>query len=103
MNAIVRFTVFVCACRRDVVVCAQVKRSKELVAQNVCLATNATSSPPAGAGSNAGAVAGAGANSGPAANGAARPLVHGFIAALKDGFGFIETADHTKEVFFHFR
>lgn len=32
-----------------------------------------------------------------------RPIMKGFIAALKDGFGFIETADHTKEVFFHFR
>lgn len=27
----------------------------------------------------------------------------GFIAALKDGFGFIETVQHDKEVFFHFR
>lgn len=26
----------------------------------------------------------------------------GFIAALKDGFGFIETVEHDKEVFFHF-
>ncbi|CAG9855914.1 unnamed protein product [Phyllotreta striolata] len=26
----------------------------------------------------------------------------GFIAALKDGFGFIETMQHDKEVFFHF-
>ncbi|XP_059055369.1 cold shock domain-containing protein E1 isoform X2 [Achroia grisella] len=34
--------------------------------------------------------------------GTSRPLLQGFIAALKDGFGFIETADHTKEVFFHF-
>lgn len=31
-----------------------------------------------------------------------RQVMTGFIAALKDGFGFIETADHTKEVFFHF-
>ena len=27
----------------------------------------------------------------------------GFIATLKDSFGFIEMADHEKEVFFHFR
>ncbi|XP_014613100.1 PREDICTED: cold shock domain-containing protein E1 isoform X1 [Polistes canadensis] len=26
----------------------------------------------------------------------------GFIAALKDGFGFIETVNHDKEIFFHF-
>lgn len=29
-------------------------------------------------------------------------LYQGFIAALKDGFGFIETMQHDKEVFFHF-
>lgn len=27
---------------------------------------------------------------------------HGFIATLKENYGFIETADHEKEVFFHF-
>ncbi|XP_039763660.1 cold shock domain-containing protein E1 isoform X2 [Pararge aegeria] len=38
------------------------------------------------------------------ANGASnlRSILKGFIAALKDGFGFIETVDHNKEVFFHF-
>lgn len=30
-------------------------------------------------------------------------LYQGFVAALKDGFGFIETVDHNCEVFFHFR
>lgn len=30
-------------------------------------------------------------------------IYQGFIAALKDGFGFIETIQHDKEVFFHFR
>ncbi|XP_023030354.1 cold shock domain-containing Unr isoform X2 [Leptinotarsa decemlineata] len=29
-------------------------------------------------------------------------VYQGFIAALKDGFGFIETIQHDKEVFFHF-
>lgn len=29
-------------------------------------------------------------------------VYQGFIAALKDGFGFIETTQHDKEVFFHF-
>lgn len=28
--------------------------------------------------------------------------LHGFIATLKESFGFIETAEHNKEVFFHF-
>ena len=31
------------------------------------------------------------------------PLCQGFIAALKDSFGFIETIEHDREVFFHFR
>ena len=26
----------------------------------------------------------------------------GYVAALKDGFGFIETLQHDKEIFFHF-
>ena len=26
----------------------------------------------------------------------------GFVAALKDGFGFLETEKHDKEIFFHF-
>jgi hypothetical protein len=30
-------------------------------------------------------------------------MQQGFIASLKDKFGFIETADHQREVFFHFR
>eukprot|EP00095_Tigriopus_kingsejongensis_P007082 maker-scaffold1022_size69981-snap-gene-0.9 protein:Tk07082 transcript:maker-scaffold1022_size69981-snap-gene-0.9-mRNA-1 annotation:"cold shock domain-containing protein e1" len=29
-------------------------------------------------------------------------LCNGYIAALKDGFGFLENASHEKEVFFHF-
>ncbi|TRY73990.1 hypothetical protein TCAL_05535 [Tigriopus californicus] len=29
-------------------------------------------------------------------------VCYGFIAALKDGFGFLETSSHDKEVFFHF-
>ncbi|CAB3226075.1 unnamed protein product [Arctia plantaginis] len=62
----------------------QVKRTKEVIAKAVqvqhSLMTNGSSSN--------------GANN--------RPLMPGFIAALKDGFGFIETSDHNKEVFFHF-
>ncbi|CAI5646767.1 unnamed protein product [Oreochromis niloticus] len=34
------------------------------------------------------------------ASGAKR--LHGFVAALKDNFGFIETANHDQEVFFHY-
>ncbi|XP_037299850.1 cold shock domain-containing protein E1 [Manduca sexta] len=61
----------------------QVKRTKELVAMSVVVQHGL---------SNGSASSSAGA----------RPPMHGFIAALKDGFGFIETSDHTKEVFFHF-
>lgn len=28
--------------------------------------------------------------------------VHGYVAAIKDGFGFLETLSHDKEIFFHF-
>ena len=30
-------------------------------------------------------------------------LHHGFIATLKDQYGFLENAEHDREVFFHFR
>ncbi|XP_041987574.1 cold shock domain-containing protein E1 [Aricia agestis] len=55
----------------------QVKRTKEPIACSVQL-QNATT------------------------NGAGPGRARGFIAALKESFGFIETADHSKEVFFHF-
>ncbi|XP_049886199.1 cold shock domain-containing protein E1 [Pectinophora gossypiella] len=61
----------------------QTKSTKELVAMSVQIQHSLTNG--AANGSNS-----------------ARPVMQGFIAALKDGFGFIETADHTKEVFFHF-
>ncbi|XP_026762174.1 cold shock domain-containing protein E1 [Galleria mellonella] len=62
----------------------QVKRTKALVAMSVQIQHSLTN--------------------GNSSNGAAnsRAIMQGFIAALKDGFGFIETSDHTKEVFFHF-
>ncbi|XP_050560096.1 cold shock domain-containing protein E1 isoform X1 [Spodoptera frugiperda] len=61
----------------------QIKRTKELVAKSVQVQHSLTN----------------GNNNNGAGN---RPLMQGFIAALKDGFGFIETSDHSKEVFFHF-
>ncbi|KAJ8736948.1 hypothetical protein PYW07_000219 [Mythimna separata] len=64
----------------------QVKRTKELVAKSVQVQHSLTN------GSSSSSSNGAGN----------RPIMQGFIAALKDGFGFIETSDHTKEVFFHF-
>lgn len=36
-------------------------------------------------------------------NGTGNTVCQGFIAALKDGFGFIETVAHDREVFFRFR
>nr|CAD7393916.1 unnamed protein product [Timema cristinae] len=62
---------------------SQVKRSKELVAVDVKVVSKNQ-----------------------VKNGLGRsnslPLCQGFIAALKDGFGFIETVAHDREVFFHF-
>lgn len=64
----------------------QVKRNKELLAIDVQVV---------------------GKNQNQTKNGLGRsnslPHCQGFIAALKDGFGFIETIDHDSEVFFHFR
>ncbi|KAF7273268.1 cold shock domain-containing Unr isoform X2 [Rhynchophorus ferrugineus] len=63
----------------------QVKRTKEYIAVNIQVTQAATQS-----------------------NGIKHSLrnngqiYQGFIAALKDGFGFIETMEHDKEVFFHF-
>ncbi|XP_021919018.1 cold shock domain-containing protein E1 isoform X2 [Zootermopsis nevadensis] len=63
----------------------QVKRNKELLAIDVQVV---------------------GKNQNQTKNGLGRsnslPHCQGFIAALKDGFGFIETIDHDSEVFFHF-
>jgi len=63
----------------------QVKRNKELLAVDVQVV---------------------GKNHNQTKNGLGRsyslPLCQGFIAALKDGFGFIETIAHDREVFFHF-
>lgn len=58
----------------------QVKRTKELVAMDVQIVQSASRS---GINGN-------------------QPTQQGFIAALKDGFGFIETIEHDREVFFHF-
>ncbi|KPI96212.1 Cold shock domain-containing protein E1 [Papilio xuthus] len=59
----------------------QIKRTKELIAMAVQTQHSLTNG---------------------SISGSCRPIMRGFVAALKDGFGFIETADHTKEVFFHF-
>ena len=36
-------------------------------------------------------------------NGDAAKVYKGFVASLKDTFGFIETLSHDKEIFFHYR
>lgn len=58
----------------------QVKRTKELVATDVQIAQQAART----------------------GNNGNQPTQQGFVAALKDGFGFIETVEHDREVFFHF-
>ncbi|XP_015126101.1 cold shock domain-containing protein E1 [Diachasma alloeum] len=62
----------------------QVKRNKELVAVDISLLN-----PPVEKTQNG--------NDKPVGQ-----ICQGFIAALKDGFGFIETVNHEKEIFFHF-
>jgi len=60
-----------------------VKRNKELLAVDINVierCVNGTSTPKANSG----------------------PVYQGFIAALKDNYGFIETDTHDKEVFFHY-
>lgn len=60
----------------------QVKRSKELVAMDIQILQSAVRTTNSTNGN--------------------QPTHQGFIAALKDGFGFIETLEHDREVFFHF-
>lgn len=62
----------------------QVKRNKELVAVDISLINSSGEKTP---------------NSNKKLNG---QVCQGFIAVLKDGFGFIETVNHDKEIFFHF-
>ncbi|XP_058792775.1 cold shock domain-containing protein E1 [Phymastichus coffea] len=62
----------------------QVKRNKELVAVDISLLS------PSGEKIHNGNKKSGG------------QIIQGFIAALKDGFGFIETINHDKEIFFHF-
>ncbi|XP_050309482.1 cold shock domain-containing protein E1 isoform X2 [Anthonomus grandis grandis] len=63
----------------------QVKRSKEFIAVNVEITQSAMQS-----------------NGLKHSASRTGQIYQGFIAALKDGFGFIETVQHDKEVFFHF-
>ncbi|KAF2881106.1 hypothetical protein ILUMI_25072 [Ignelater luminosus] len=65
----------------------QVKRNKELVAVDIKVIQSATQT---------------NGISKPMSGRSAQQVHQGFIAALKDGFGFIETVQHDKEVFFHF-
>ncbi|XP_017787801.1 PREDICTED: cold shock domain-containing protein E1 [Habropoda laboriosa] len=62
----------------------QVKRNKELVAVDISVVSSSGEKPQNGNKKLSGQVC------------------QGFIAALKDGFGFIETVNHDKEIFFHF-
>ncbi|XP_029053101.1 cold shock domain-containing protein E1 isoform X1 [Osmia bicornis bicornis] len=62
----------------------QVKRNKELVAVDISLVSSSGEKTQ---------------NGNKKLNG---QVCQGFIAALKDGFGFIETVNHDKEIFFHF-
>ncbi|GLH03657.1 Uncharacterized protein GBIM_09526 [Gryllus bimaculatus] len=61
----------------------QVKRNKELLAVDIQVVAKCQNKNGLGRTSN-------------------MPVCQGFIAALKDGFGFIENITHDREVFFHF-
>ncbi|KAJ3661105.1 hypothetical protein Zmor_005521 [Zophobas morio] len=63
----------------------QVKRNKELIAVDIQVVQQATQT-----------------NGIKHRNSNNCQMYQGFVAALKDGFGFIETIQHDKEVFFHF-
>lgn len=64
----------------------QVKRNKDLIAVDIQVIQSATQTNGISKHSNR-----------------SSQIYQGFIAALKDGFGFIETIEHDREVFFHFR
>lgn len=68
----------------------QVKRTKELMAVDIKVESRASQGN--GVRNSGGIVS---------SNGA--PVLQGYVAALKDGYGFIETDTHDSEVFFHFR
>nr|XP_022919835.1 cold shock domain-containing protein E1 [Onthophagus taurus] len=72
----------------------QIKRNKEYIAVDIQIiqpAAMATATSPAN-----------GISKHNSSRSSSSQIQQGFIAALKDGFGFIETVDHDREVFFHF-
>ena len=90
----------------------QCKATKETSAVNVVIVESKHKKPSAAPEANSALAA---TSSGPASSqvSAAQPngkaktsesveISHGYIAALKDGFGFLETQTHDKEIFFHF-
>jgi len=83
---------------------AQVKRTKDHIALNIRIVQRAHSNSQSAKGSDAtngdttvknGDV--------PHQNGDSAKIHKGFVASLKDTFGFIETVTHDKEIFFHYR
>ncbi|XP_044733943.1 cold shock domain-containing protein E1 [Chrysoperla carnea] len=84
----------------------QVKRNKELIAVDIKVVNSATNLPNGTTQSTLNNTSNTSINnnSNNNKNGRSNSLTthQGFIAALKDGFGFIETVQHDREVFFHF-
>jgi hypothetical protein len=68
-----------------------VKRNKELLAVDVQITQKATHNSSRNGGMSVTPL------------GAVGTQCQGYVAALKDGFGFLEAASHDREVFFHFR
>ena len=79
---------------------AQVKRTKEHIGLNIRIIQRAQVSKSSGKFSENGEHA---KNETKHANGEASTVHKGFIASLKDTFGFIENLAHDKEIFFHYR
>ena len=85
---------------------AQIKRTKEHVALNMRIIqrAHANNMKNVGGGVAAPNTAADGLSSQHSvSNGDSAKVYKGFIASLKDTFGFIETDAHDKEIFFHYR
>jgi len=78
---------------------AQVKRTKEHVGLNIRIIQRAQ----ANRSSNKSQENGDQTKNEAQTNGDAAKVHKGFVASLKDTFGFIETLSHDKEIFFHYR
>ena len=76
----------------------QCKATKETSARNIIIVESTRPIEE----SNSGKAAASSSNQKLMSDGTTQERALGYIAALKDGFGFLETLSHDKEIFFHF-